>query len=127
MVKLVLIVLGVLLITFGVCYRPEPPLSSTLGMPHAQGVVTRFEDVPGLVGSFRAAIIQFKTVENVPVDIKMEQPSSYRVGDKVTVYYDPDRPDRDWSIASRAIPISGYFSIALGTLLAVIGLFLKAK
>jgi hypothetical protein len=126
MIKLILIVLGLLMIAFGVWYRPKPPLSVTLGMPHAEGVVTRFEDVPGLVGSFRGAIIELKTADNKPVTIKVRQPSNYRLGEKLTVYYDPDRPDRDWSIPSRSLPVSGYFSIGLGLLLAVIGLFLKA-
>jgi hypothetical protein len=127
MVKLILIVLGILLIGFGLWYRPKLPVSATLGMPHAEGVVTRFEDVPGLVGSFRGAIIELKTADNVPVTIKVREPSNYRVGDKLTVYYDPDRPDLDWSIAPNSLPISGYVSIGLGVLLAVIGLFLKAR
>ena len=127
MAKLMLVVLGVLLIAFGVWYRPEPPLSVTLGMARAQGVVTRFEDVPDFVGSFPGAIVEFRTAANVPVAIKVRQPSDYRVGDKLTIYYDPDRPEGDWSIASRDLPISGYFSIVLGVVLAVIGLCVRAK
>jgi hypothetical protein len=123
-IKLALIVIGIIVVIVGVCHRQQRS-AATLGMNSAEGQVVRQGQARSTYGEFKVAVIQFVTTDAVKVTITLEQPSSYRIGDKVTIYYAPENPERDWAIPSGMAPWQLACTIVIGISIAMVGLVMK--
>ncbi|BDI32422.1 hypothetical protein CCAX7_44730 [Capsulimonas corticalis] len=124
-IKFGLIVIGVIIVVVGVCNRQQQS-GATLGMNSAVGQVVGQNQVSTYFGAYKVAVIQFPTTDSTQVTITLEQPSSYRIGDKVTIYYDPANPERDWAIPSGLTPWQLAFTIIVGVCIVIVGLVMKS-
>ncbi|MEO7718276.1 MAG: DUF3592 domain-containing protein [Capsulimonas sp.] len=123
-IKFAIIVVGILIVIIGVCNRQQRS-AATLGMNSAVGQVVGQAQARTYFGSFKVAVIQFVTADATTVTITLGQPSPYRIGDKVTIYYAPENPECDWAIPSGLTPWQLAFTVVIGVSIAIVGLVMK--
>lgn len=121
--KWVLISMGAVLVIAGFALLRKPPYCPP-GMKQTEATVVGAAQVRQAFDSYTVAVIEFTPEGGSKVTDQLGQPSSYRVGNRLIVNYDPYDPQRDWSI-SKTSASAAYLTMALGLIVGVIGAFAK--
>ena len=117
--KWVLVSIGSILVIAGLALLRKPPYCPP-GMKQAAATVVGTAQVRQTFGSYTVAVIEFASEGGGKVTDQLGEPSGYRVGDQLTVNYDPYDPARDWSISTTSTG-AAYLAMALGLVAGVIG------
>jgi len=122
--KPILVSIGMILIIAGFALLRKPPYCPP-GMKQARATVVGTAQVRGTYAAYTVGVIEFTPEGGSKVRAQLGEPSSYRVGNKLIINYEPYAPARDWSI-SKTANMAAYLTVALGFAMAVVGAFAKA-
>jgi len=122
--KWIIVSIGTILVVAGFALLCKPPYCPP-GMKQAEATVVGSAQVRQTFGWYSVAVIEFTPEGGEKVTVQLGEPSSYRVGSKLIVNYDPYDPARDWSISDTSDG-SAYLVMALGIVMGAIGAFAKA-